>query len=98
MTLRAEEAMGLPAMLGLRDPHEVLADVEHRLGRRVFEVSPPPPPGPRMRLYEILRSALRAAGGRLVMGAEVTSFDRDGDRITSVSTHAAGRDLVYVAP
>ena len=60
--------MGLPAMLGLRDPHEVLADVEHRLGRRVFEIPTLPPSVPGMRLYEILRSALRAAGGRLVLG------------------------------
>jgi len=98
LTLRAEEAVGLPAMLGLRDPHEVLADVEHKLGRRVFEIPTLPPSVPGMRLYEILRSALRAAGGRLVMGGEVVSCDRDGDRVTAVSTHAAGRDLVYVAP
>jgi glycerol-3-phosphate dehydrogenase subunit B len=51
-----------------------------------------------MRLYEILRSALRRAGGRLVLGAGVTSSERDGDRLLSVSTHAAGRDLTYVAP
>ena len=98
LTLRSDEAVGLPAMLGLRDPHEVLADVEHRLGRRVFEIPTLPPSVPGMRLYEILRSALRAAGGRLVLGAEVVSSDRDGDRVTAVSTHAAGRDLIYVAP
>ena len=98
LTLRAEEAVGLPAMLGLRDPHEVLADVEHRLGRRVFEIPTLPPSVPGMRLYEILRSALRAAGGRLVLGAEVVSCDREGDRVTADSTHAAGRDLIYVAP
>src|SRR6201995_3923778 len=97
MTLRADEAVGLPAMLGLRDPHEVLADVEHRLGRRVFEIPTLPPSVPGMRLYEILRHALRAAGGRLVLGAEVTSAQRDGDRIVSVATHAAGRDPHYVA-
>ena len=98
LTLRSEEAVGLPAMLGVRDPHEVLADVEHRLGRRVFEIPTLPPSVPGMRLYEILRSSLRAAGGRLVMGGEVVSCDRDGDRVTAVSTHAAGRDLTYVAP
>ena len=32
------------------------------------------------------------------MGGEVTSCEREGDRIASVSTHAAGRDLSYVAP
>jgi glycerol-3-phosphate dehydrogenase subunit B len=98
LALRSEEQVGMPAMLGLRDPHEVLADVEHRLGRRVFEIPTLPPSVPGMRLYEILRFALRAAGGRLVLGAEVTSHERDGDRVTSVSTHAAGRDLIYVAP
>jgi glycerol-3-phosphate dehydrogenase subunit B len=98
LALRAEEAVGLPAILGLRDPHEVLADVEHRLGRRVFEIPTLPPSVPGMRLYEILRAALRAAGGRLVLGAEVVSARRDGDRIASVATRAAGRDLHYVAP
>jgi glycerol-3-phosphate dehydrogenase subunit B len=98
MTLRADEAVGLPAMLGLHDPHEVLADVEHRLGRRVFEIPTLPPSVPGMRLYEILRTALRAAGGRLVIGAEVVSSTRDGDRVASVVTRAAGRDLSYAAP
>ncbi|HEY2318827.1 MAG TPA: anaerobic glycerol-3-phosphate dehydrogenase subunit GlpB [Solirubrobacteraceae bacterium] len=98
LALRAEEHVGLPAMLGLRDPHGVLADVEHRLGRRVFEIPTLPPSVPGMRLYEILRAALRAAGGRLVLGAEVVSHERDGDRVTAVATRAAGRDLTYVAP
>jgi glycerol-3-phosphate dehydrogenase subunit B len=96
--LRAEEHVGLPAMLGLRDPHGVLIDLEQRLGRRVFEIPTLPPSVPGMRLYEILRSALRAAGGRLVLGPEVLACERDGDRLASVSTRAAGRDLRYVAP
>jgi glycerol-3-phosphate dehydrogenase subunit B len=98
LTLRSEEHVGLPAMLGLRDPHTVLTDLEHRLGRRVFEIPTLPPSVPGMRVYEILRSALRAAGGRLVLGGEVVSFTRDGARLTSVSTNAAGRNLTYIAP
>jgi glycerol-3-phosphate dehydrogenase subunit B len=96
--LRAEEHVGLPAMLGLRDPHGVLVDLEQRLGRPVFEIPTLPPSVPGMRLYEILRTALRTAGGRLVLGAEVVAHDRDGDRLASVSTRAAGRDLHYAAP
>ncbi len=96
--LRAEEHVGLPAMLGLRDPHGVLTDLEQRLGRRVFEIPTLPPSVPGMRLYEILRTALRAAGGRMVLGAEVVAHERDGDHVTSVSTRAAGRDLRYAAP
>jgi glycerol-3-phosphate dehydrogenase subunit B len=96
--LHAEEHVGLPAMLGLRDPHEVLGDLQHRLGRQVFEIPTLPPSVPGMRLYEILRTALRAAGGRLVMGPEVVSAEREGGRVTSVSTHAAGRNVTYGAP
>ncbi len=98
LALRAEEHVGLPAMLGLRDPHGVLVDLEQRLGRRVFEIPTLPPSVPGMRLYEVLRTALRAAGGRLVLGAEVVACERDGDRLASVSTRAAGRDLRYAAP
>jgi glycerol-3-phosphate dehydrogenase subunit B len=98
LALRAEEHVGLPAMLGLRDPHGVLVDLEERLGRRVFEIPTLPPSVPGIRLYEILRAALRAAGGRLVLGPEVVSHRRDGDRVASVSTRAAGRDVSYAAP
>jgi glycerol-3-phosphate dehydrogenase subunit B len=97
LALRAEEHVGLPAMLGLRDPHGVWSDVEHRLGRRVFEIPTLPPSVPGMRLYEILRSALRAAGGRLILGSEVVGADRDGERVRSVSAQAAGREIRYAA-
>ena len=98
LKLQADERVGLPAVLGIRDPHAVWSDLEHRLGRRVFEIPSLPPSVPGMRLYEILRSALRAAGGRLVLGAEVMSADRDGSRVTAVSTNAAGHDARYAAP
>jgi glycerol-3-phosphate dehydrogenase subunit B len=95
--LRSEDQVGLPAMLGARDPATVVADLERRLGRTVFEIPTLPPSVPGMRRYEILRSALRAAGGRLVLGGDVISHERSGARVTSVSTHAAGRDLTYGA-
>ena len=98
LALRAEEYVGLPAMLGVRDPHGVLTDLQSRLGRRVFEIPTLPPSVPGIRMYEILRSALRAAGGRLVLGAGVVGCRRDGDRVASVSSQAAGRDVSYAAP
>jgi glycerol-3-phosphate dehydrogenase subunit B len=98
LKLQAHETVGLPAMLGLRDPHGAWSDVEHRLGRPVFEIPTLPPSVPGMRLYEILRSTLRRAGGRLVLGAEVVSCDRDGSRVVSVATRSAGHDARYAAP
>jgi glycerol-3-phosphate dehydrogenase subunit B len=85
-------------VLGIRDPHGVWSDLEHRLGRRVFEIPTLPPSVPGMRLYEILRVALRSAGGRLVLGAGVVDSVRSGSRVTSVATRAAGHDVSYAAP
>jgi len=98
LKLQAHERVGLPAMLGLRDPHGVWSDLERRLGRPVFEIPTLPPSVPGMRLYEILRSTLRRAGGRLVVGAEVVSAERSGSRVTSVATRSAGHDARYAAP
>ena len=98
LKLQAHESVGLPAMLGLRDPHGAWSDVQRRLGRAVFEIPGLPPSVPGMRLYEILRSTLRRAGGRLVLGAEVAAFDHDGSRVSSVATRAAGHDARYAAP
>jgi glycerol-3-phosphate dehydrogenase subunit B len=98
LKLQAHERVGLPALLGLRDPHAAWSDVEHRLGRPVFEIPGLPPSVPGMRMYEILRSTLRRAGGRLVLGAEVVSCERDGSRVVSVATRSAGHDSRYAAP
>jgi glycerol-3-phosphate dehydrogenase subunit B len=98
LKLQADERVGLPAVLGIRDPHAVWSDLEHRLGRSVFEIPTLPPSVPGMRVYEILRSALRRAGGRLVLGAEVVSCERAGSRVASVAAASAGHDAHYAAP
>jgi glycerol-3-phosphate dehydrogenase subunit B len=44
-----------------------------------------------LRLFEALRSALRAKGGRITVGEPVGAVTRDGRRVTAVSTRAAAR-------
>jgi glycerol-3-phosphate dehydrogenase subunit B len=95
--IRSADQVAFPATLGLDDPHAVLADLEARLGRRVFEVATLPPSVPGMRLYEILRQSLLAAGGRLVLGAGVVAHERDGERVVSVQTATAGSNTAYEA-
>jgi glycerol-3-phosphate dehydrogenase subunit B len=97
MLLRPDERVALPAVLGLRDPHGVWSDLRQRLGRPVFEVPTLPPSAPGMRVYDALVSALRAAGGRFILGAEVVGSERAGDRITHVRAHTSGRDTVFGA-
>jgi glycerol-3-phosphate dehydrogenase subunit B len=95
--LHGGERVGMPAVLGLRDPHGAWADLQRRLGRPLFEIPTLPPSVPGIRVFEALRAALRAASGRLVLGSEVTGADREGGRIASVSAHAAGHDVRYHA-
>ena len=95
--IKTADHVAMPAMLGLEDPHAVLTDLESRLGRRVFEIPTLPPSVPGMRLFEILRQALLAAGGRLALGAGVVAHRRDGDRVVSVDTATAGSNTTYEA-
>jgi glycerol-3-phosphate dehydrogenase subunit B len=95
--LRDGERLGLPAALGIRDPHGAWADLERRLERPVFEIPTLPPSVPGMRVYDVLTKALRAAGGRLVVGSEVVGAERDGERVTALRAHASGHDVVYGA-
>jgi glycerol-3-phosphate dehydrogenase subunit B len=95
--LRADERVGLPAMLGLRDPHGAWTDLQRRLGRPVFEIPTLPPSVPGMRVFETLRSSLRRSGGRFVLGSEVIGAERSGGRIAAVRAHAAGHDVRYHA-
>jgi glycerol-3-phosphate dehydrogenase subunit B len=95
--LRADERVALPAVLGLRDPHGAWADLQRRLGHPVFEIPALPPSVPGMRVFEVLRDALRRAGGRLVLGSEVIGAERANGRIEALRAHAAGHDVRYHA-
>jgi glycerol-3-phosphate dehydrogenase subunit B len=95
--LRPGERVGLPAIVGMHDPHGAWADLEERLDHQVFEIPTLPPSASGIRVFDALVAALRAAGGRLVLGARVIGADRDGARVTTLHTHAGGRDTVYGA-
>jgi glycerol-3-phosphate dehydrogenase subunit B len=97
MLVRPDERVALPAALGLRDPSGAWSDLRHRLGRPVFEIPTLPPSTPGMRVYNALIAALRAAGGRLILGAEVVGVEREGERVTAVRAHTSGRDTLFGA-
>ena len=97
---RPTSTSACPAVLGLRDPHGVWSDLEHRLGRRVFEIPSLPPSVPGMRLFEILSA--RAARGRRPAdprrrGRSAPTRDAAADQGRQRRC-AAGRDRCYVAP
>jgi glycerol-3-phosphate dehydrogenase subunit B len=90
--LTGEERVAFPAVLGIADPHGVWAELEKRLAHPVFEVPTLPPSVPGMRLFAILRDALRRAGGRLIVNAVVTGAERDGSRVTALRVRLGLRE------
>ena len=76
--LRAGERVAFPAVLGIADPHAAWSALERGLGRRVLEVPTLPPSVPGMRVFAILREALRRAGGRLVLNNVVVGAEEHG--------------------
>ncbi|MDR1213801.1 MAG: glycerol-3-phosphate dehydrogenase subunit GlpB [Propionibacteriaceae bacterium] len=94
-----EEAIGLPAMLGLNggDGLEAWRDLERRLGRPVFEIALAPPSVPGMRLNQALIALAKAAGVRLVLGSNVIGVISQGWQLQGVVLRQAGHDQRYDA-
>lgn len=85
--------IGFPAIVGIADHAAALTEARAALGPRVFEMPSLPPSVPGLRLYDALRSAIEAAGGRIQVGFDVVEVERAGSRIVAVHTEAASRTL-----
>jgi glycerol-3-phosphate dehydrogenase subunit B len=83
--------VGFPAMLGLEQHRDVVADLEKGLGKPVFEISALPPSVPGRRLYEALKRVFLQAGGRLIIGGKITDGTIEGGRVTQVRLETASR-------
>ena len=90
--LGVEERAAFPAVLGIADPHGAWAELEHRLGRAVFEIPTLPPSVPGMRVHKSLHEALRRAGGRVILNAVVTGAEHEGGRVSALKTRVGLRD------
>jgi glycerol-3-phosphate dehydrogenase subunit B len=99
--LRAERGdatrIGLPAVLGLKDPLGVVADLQRLSGAQIFEIPTLPPSVPGMRLFEIFRAAITRAGGRLQVGGWVVRGQGENGRLAAVYSEAAARDQEHRA-
>jgi len=90
--LRADERVAFPAVLGIADPHGAWSELERRLAHPVFEVPTLPPSVPGMRLFAILREALRRAGGRMILNSVVTGAEREGGRVGALRVRVGLRE------
>jgi glycerol-3-phosphate dehydrogenase subunit B len=89
--------IGLPAVLGLKDPLAVVSDLQRLSGAQIFEIPTLPPSVPGMRLFAIFRDAITRAGGRLQIGSEVLRCAGADGRLAMVYSEAAAREQEHRA-
>jgi glycerol-3-phosphate dehydrogenase subunit B len=66
--LKAETCVGLPALLGIRDPFAVKKDLEELIGAKVFEIPILPPSIPGMRIFNRFKMGLIQKGVTFLLG------------------------------
>ncbi len=90
--VRSEEAVGLPAVLGIDSARQVWTELQQAIGRPVFEIPTAVPPSvPGMRLARALAGRLRRAGGRLILGAQATGPELRNGKLVGVRVSSAAR-------
>jgi glycerol-3-phosphate dehydrogenase subunit B len=74
--LRGEaEVIGMPAIMGMHNPDEVMADLRNLIGCPVFEIPTMPPSVPGIRLREMFEQVFPQKGLTLVPQQKVRSLD-----------------------
>jgi glycerol-3-phosphate dehydrogenase subunit B len=78
------DRIGFPAVLGLKQHPEVMADLQKGLDSPVFEISTLPPSVPGRRLYELLKQVLIKAKGRLIIGSKIIDGAIEDGRVSQI--------------
>jgi anaerobic glycerol-3-phosphate dehydrogenase len=101
--VRSGGRMAIVGLRGLKDFHaryvagRVHRELEERLRTKVFEIALLPPSVPGMRLFEVLKGALRRGGGRLILGHRVIGAEDNGRRVEAVLGQTPARSVAYRA-
>ncbi len=89
--------IGMPAILGLKHPTEVVRDLQNRAGALIFEIPTLPTSVAGMRLYHILENALLSLGGRMQLGGFVQRGEHLKETLVAVFSEAAAREQRHTA-
>ncbi len=89
--------IGLPAVLGLQDPLGVAQELQRISGAQIFEIPTLPPSVPGMRIFNIFRDAITAAGGRMQIGSMVQRASGENGTLTTIASEAAAREQEHRA-
>jgi glycerol-3-phosphate dehydrogenase subunit B len=75
----------------------VVEELQRLSGAQIFEIPTLPPSIPGMRLFEIFRDAIAAAGGRMQVGSLVVRRAGENGKLTMVASEAAAREQEHRA-
>lgn len=75
------EVIGVPAVLGMHNPDEVMADLARLIGLPIFEIPTMPPSVPGIRLREMFEQVFPQKGLTLVPQQKVTAVDFKAEQI-----------------
>lgn len=89
--------IGLPAVLGLHAPIDVVTDLQRLTGALIFEIPTIPASVPGIRLFEIFQAAIIQAGGRMQVGSQVLRAEHANGRLTTLYSEAAAREQAHHA-
>ena len=78
--IKDAQIVGMPAILGLYQTHEVVSDLEELIGVPIFEIPTIPPSVPGLRLKEAFERGLRAKGVQYFSQTRVLSVRGNGER------------------
>jgi glycerol-3-phosphate dehydrogenase subunit B len=95
--MAGEKNIGLPAVLGLKNPAAVLATLEAITGARVFEIPMLPPSIPGLRIFHRFREDLIARGATFLLGHAVGGVVVKGDRCEGITVRNAPLETTYRA-
>ena len=82
--LQGETRVGLPAVLGIKDPSNVKKELEEIMGAEVFEIPTLPPSIPGMRIFRRFKEWLIQRGVTFLLGHSVLKADWNGKRCKSI--------------
>lgn len=85
--MAGERFIGLPAVLGLKDPAGALKGLEALTGARVFEIPMLPPSIPGVRIFHRFREDLIARGATFLMGNPATGVSIKDGRCEGIAVH-----------
>ncbi len=77
--------LGIPAILGLRQPYQVYQSIQELLGIELFEIPTPPPSLPGLRLEKVLFNTASHFGVKIILGSSAIGRIDRGRKLKRVS-------------